>query len=115
MSKKEDLIKAKKIRDLGNRSDLTEDEKRKRELETKSVSKLMDEAETRWKKDFGRGYTAEERKGAYEEITTGKKYKDISPITAKGDFNRNTPKDNWGNTGITQDDVDRIRKQKKKK
>lgn len=47
---------------------------------------------------------------AQTERNVGKKYKDISPVMGKGSFNRNTPKDNWGNTGITQDEVDRKRK-----
>lgn len=49
---------------------------------------------------------------AQTERNVGKKYKDISPVMGKGSFNRNTPKDNWGNIGITQDEVDRRKKKK---
>lgn len=110
MSKKEDLIKAKKVRDLGNRSELTEEEKRKRELETKSTSELMKKAENNWKKSEGRGFTADERKDAYNEITVGKKYKDVSPLMhpyGPNNFNIRTPKDNTKINALTQDEADR--------
>ena len=96
----------KRIIDLGNKSDLSADEKRRRDLKTKSTSQLMQEAEGRWKKSFGRGYTPKERQGAWEEITTGKKYGDVSPIR-RGNFNQYTPKKSASTSTLTQDDADR--------
>lgn len=112
MSKKEELEKKKKIEALKQRRQEAIDEKRKNDLETKSTPELINEAESRWKKSSGRGFTPEERQGARTEIETGKKYKDISPLMSKGNFNRNTPKDGWGDTGITQDEQDRKKKRK---
>lgn len=101
MSKKEELEKKKKVEAL-----------RKREQEAKSTDELVNQSEASWKKSHGRGFTPEERQDARKEIEVGKKYKDVSPIMSKGNFNRNTPKENYGNTGITQDDVDRRKKKK---
>lgn len=113
MSKKEDLEKKKKIQVLKQKDQEAAHAKATQDLKTKSTSQLVDEAEGRWEKSYGRKFTPQEKQDAIDEIETGKKYGDVSPLMSKGNFNRNSEK-RWENTGITQDDADRIRKQKKR-
>jgi len=107
VSKKKDLEKEKKIQKL----------KAKAEEVRESAGQMQDESEKRFKKLTGREMNPEERKDAWLENQTAARYPEggVSPIYAKGNFSRTTPKDHFGNTGITQDDSDRIAKKKKKK
>ena len=108
MSKKENLEKKKKLQKLKSRAEEVK----------KSASQMQDESERRFKKLTGREMNPEERKDAWLENQTAARYDEegaVSPIYAKGKFSSTTPKDHFGNTGITQDDSDRIAKKKKKK
>ncbi len=107
MSKKEDLEKKKKMEILKKKSQEALDAKRARDLETKKTSQLVDEAEASWKKSFGKGFTPSQKEDARMEIEVGKKYKDVSPIVAKGGFNTYTPKDIAKTPTLTQADTDR--------
>lgn len=90
MSKKEDLEKKKKIEVL----------KQRRE-------EAMKEAGVRTARAMGRT-TAE--KDAYQENQVGQKYKDVSPIMAKGVFTSATPKKQDSN--LTQAELDRKKKRR---
>ena len=89
MSKKEDLEKEKKLKKL----------------------KEAEKAATTTAKRTANLISDEERDAAMEK-SVGEKYKDVSPVMSKGVFTVNSPK-NAENTGITQDDVDRIKRKKK--
>lgn len=107
MSKKENLEKKKKLQKLKSRAEEVK----------KSAGQMQDESEQRFKKLTGREMNPEERKDAWLENQAAARYPEggVSPIYAKGKFSSTTPKDHFGNTGITQDDSDRIAKKKKKK
>ena len=101
MSKKENLEKKKKLQKLKSRAEEVK----------KSAGQMMDEAESRWKKDFGRKYTSEERKDAWREVQTRKRYEDVgvSPIygqnTSPNAFSRNSKDlDEKFGSRLTEDD-----------
>ena len=95
MSKKEDLEKKKKLEAL-----------KQRRLEA------MKESGFAAARNIGKA-TAD--RDAQLENQTAKRYtkeNGLSPVYSKGTFTSATPKDNWGDTGITQDAVDKKKKRK---
>lgn len=108
MSKKEDLEKKKKVEQL----------KAKAEKVKKSAAQMQRDSEQRFEKAMGRKMNAEERKDAWLENQTAKRYEDVgvSPIYSKGNFSRKSKMldEKYGNR-LTEDDiVPSISKRKKR-
>ena len=94
---KKDLEKKKKLQKLKARAEEVK----------KSAGQMQDESERRFKKLTGREMNPEERKDAWLENQTAKRYEDVgvSPIYAKGKFSRKTKEiDEKYGSALTEDD-----------
>lgn len=95
MSKKEELEKKKKVEALKQRRE--EAMKESGIATARAIGKITEERDRQLKTQTAKRYTKDEG---------------LSPVYAKGIFTSATPKDNWGDTGITQDAVDKKKKRK---
>ena len=95
---KKDLEKKKKLQKLKARAEEVK----------KGAGQMMDETERRFKKITGREMNPEERKDAWLETQTYKRYEDVgvSPIYANGKFSRKTKdlEEKFGSR-LTEDDI----------
>jgi hypothetical protein len=95
VSKKEELEKKKKVEALKQRRQ--EAMKEAGVAAARNMGKATVDRDTQLENQTAKRYTKDEG---------------LSPIYAKGSFTSATPKDNWGDTGITQDAVDKKKKRK---